>query len=242
MLRSYAGKILWVGAVISLPAVFMGGHIQRTLPKGTVEQMVSIERDCTYLSSHADSILFPFSTAQSNDKLQLFVLADASLAPNDHQGISGVMATLVHGKHAYHIAWISHKQRRVSHSSFAAEVLAVAEGDELSFHLRTTFQELGIPVEVVLATDSRTCFDCSSSDHLPRDLRTRATIKKIQDNWLGGDIDVLKWLPGKTNLSDGGTKANREMWLTLSDAFRFGVLPHLTHDSRTMRGRDWTER
>ena len=246
MLRSYAGKLLWYGASVSLPAVYLGGHIQRCLPQGSpetsgLENMLEIERHAHYLSTLDHCVLFPFLTdANRNEEARLYVLADASLKPEDHQGVTGALATLVKGEHAYHLSWVSHKQRRVSHSSFAAEVLAVAEGDEMSHHLKLTFQELGISLIVILGTDSKTCFDCSSSDHLPRDLRTRATIKKIQNNWISGDIDALLWVPGTLNMADSGTKSNVEMWKDLKELQAKGKYANLPSKT-TIRGRFWAE-
>ena len=201
--------------------------------------MATLRRAWHAISSSPSVIRFPAPADPMRGDLRFVVLADSSHPPATSHGISGLLTFLMYRGHAYYISWVSHKQRRVSHSSYAAEVLALAEGDEEVYHLNLVFEELHIPAVGALGTDSRTAFDCSTTDHLARDLRARATVAGIRDNWIAGTHDIMS-VEGKHNMSDAGTKRNYEMWSELHTLMASGKPPVLpTFQSGNVRGRAW---
>lgn len=73
---------------------------------------------------------------------------------------------------------MSHKQRRVSYSSFGAEILAASNGDDRGFDLKFSFASLfpHLPLRHKLLVDSKALFETLTTFHQVDDYRLRGTI------------------------------------------------------------------
>lgn len=80
---------------------------------------------------------------------------------------------------------LSHKQRRISHSAYGAEILACADGDDRGYHIKNCMAELVQHKEVTLTlhVDSRGLFDTITTLHNGREYRLRQTVQRIRDSF-----------------------------------------------------------
>jgi len=120
-------------------------------------------------------------------------------------------AAAVDGVSADLVAWGSHRQRRMTHSSFAAEAFGLLQG------LRSTLDDAavagllfdgsvgaGLPVHAFV--DSRSPYDSLTSTSATGSKEVRACIADLSDHYSLGSLASLTWLPGSLQLADGLTK------------------------------------
>ena len=143
----------------------------------------------------------------------------------------------------YHLVdWNSSKQGRVSYSSVGAEILAAAESTDRSALLPACIQNLfGADdlLPLVLTVDSFGLHSTITTLHEGRDYRLRPTVARLRDSLDSGEIAVMQWVPGKTNLADALTKINPHSFSLLNESMQTGILaPHVleTTDRRLCKG------
>lgn len=76
----------------------------------------------------------------------------------------------------YHlIHWASRKQRRVSHCSYGAEILAAADADDEGFMIKSIVQALNpnVAIKSTLLVDSKGLFDTITTLHENKEYRLR---------------------------------------------------------------------
>jgi hypothetical protein len=106
----------------------------------------------------------------------------------------------------YFLDQYSSPLKRVVYSSFGAEILACAEADDRLFALRSSFQELlSRTFESELLVDSKGLYSCISTLSNNKEYRLRRTVAIIRESFDSGDLDVLRWIRGDLNLTDGQT-------------------------------------
>lgn len=123
------------------------------------------------------------------------------------------------------IGWTSSKQKRISHSSFGAEIIAAADMDERGFDLRETIREM-FPhshIKHELIVDAKALFDTITTLHESREYRLRRTVSRIRHSFESRELDVVRWIPGRENVADTLTKRNRVLWVKLNDLLSTGV-------------------
>lgn len=116
---------------------------------------------------------------------------------------SGGLPTLFHG-----IYWSSHKQKQVSYSSFGAEIIAAANGDDRGFNLKGIFLEL-FPHRLLkheLLIDSKALYETITTLHQPRDYRLRKKVARMRDSFESKQLNIFRWIPGTENFADALTK------------------------------------
>ena len=120
------------------------------------------------------------------------------------------------------IGYMSHRLKRPSPASLAAESLAVAEALKHGLFLRTTLCEILCPefdvarweessssIAHILATDCRSVYDHVARDRgLPKD-RAVATELALLKCVLREENQFLRWMPGEEMISDALTKYRR---------------------------------
>lgn len=83
------------------------------------------------------------------------------------------------------INWTSCKQRRVSYSSFGAEILACAEADDRGFYVKQAIQSIfdDLKVRHELNVDSKGLYDMITTLHEGKEYRLRQTVQPIRDSF-----------------------------------------------------------
>lgn len=112
------------------------------------------------------------------------------------------------------LMWKSVKARRVVRSTISVECLALAEGANVSFYLRSVLQELlrlkenEIPIEMY--TDNKSLVDSIYSTHTVADSRLLVDIAEIRSKLELGEISKVTWVESKSQLADAMTKAGAD--------------------------------
>lgn len=108
------------------------------------------------------------------------------------------------------IDWASSKKRRVSYSSYGAEVLACAVADDRALYLKQGLNEIFMVTKVrsELCTDSRCFYDTITTLQEARDYRLLATVQRIRNRFDSQELNIMKWIPGDANPADALIKRN----------------------------------
>ena len=110
--------------------------------------------------------------------------------------VSGILYRTRSGdERTFHVIdWGSSKQRRVTHSSCGAEILACRDADDRGLNLkmavRSIFSSHDFPH--VLIVDMKGLFDTITTLHDGREYRLRQTVQRIRDSFESQEIDVMR--------------------------------------------------
>lgn len=189
---------------------------------------------CLYLFTDSSAVSLRSTSAQTGFSLFLGEAAGVVAA-------RGTTSSTVDGAAADLVAWGSHRQRRVTHSSFAAEAfsllqgllvaLVVADVAGLLLHGRTG---AGLPVHAFI--DSRSLYDSLTSSSETGSKEVRAAIADLRDHYRMGSLASLTWLPAHLQLSDGLTKPNGAASLRSAVATGWLPLPVLSCVTKSSTG------
>jgi len=152
------------------------------------------------------------------------------------------MITTENQERVFHaIDWASTKQRRVSHSSYGAEILACSDADDRGFYLKQSINCINKNdnIKHVLHVDSMGLFDTISALHDDKEYRLRQTVQRIRDSFEDGDIDILRWIPSRRNIADGLTKRCTQAHRRLNSVCREGNLCIREEEIRELKSQTW---
>lgn len=123
------------------------------------------------------------------------------------------------------IAWSRHKQRRVSYSSFGAEILAATYGDDRGYDLKMSLLSMfpDKPLKHQLLIDSKALFETVTTLHQTDDYRLRKTVARIRASFESHGLNIVHWIPGTENYSDTLTKRNIRLSKRLSMMLTTGI-------------------
>jgi hypothetical protein len=94
-------------------------------------------------------------------------------------------------------------------------------------------------VHLELNVDAKGLYDTLFTLHESRDYRLRPTVSRIRDSFDSHELQVLRWIPGATNLADA-LKRNLDMYAKLNQVAISGSLPHvLSSDCAEVDSRYW---
>lgn len=212
--RSLAGSLIWAGGGTLPQAAFIASYMQQVAPRLRVHDLSEANKMLKELRDLDPTILFrKMNTAVS--KIEVWTFSDASfnIVSGRDYGQTGVVTGLKaygkNGENCFHLVdWTSSKQRRVSHSSYGAEILACADADDRGFYIKQAVRSITQEDEIahVLHVDSRGLFDTISTLHDGKEYRLRQTVQRIRDSFESRDIDILRWVPTGMNVADSLTK------------------------------------
>ena len=112
------------------------------------------------------------------------------------------------------VAYGSHRQRRVTHSSFAAEVYASLEGaraatEVAAVHaLLATGEEFSLP-PLDVYTDNLSVYNTLDADGVVQPKEVGAAVQELHELYYGGALATVTWLRARGQLADILTKHNR---------------------------------
>lgn len=179
-----------------------------------------------------------FMPMRGQQRLRLFVDASSVKAgvPTAHTGfaIFATSGTVAAGPMPPDapmtlLLYTSHRQRRVTHSSFAAEVYALLEGVRAALELAAIHAHIHEGDEYRLApidayTDNLSLYNTLDADGVVQPKEVGAAVQELREFYHGGSIASITWLRAHGQLADALTKAGRDTPLqrTLQTG-RFGV-------------------
>ena len=230
--RSLAGTMLWLAKGVLPPAAYASSAMQQRLSLLKVGHLLEANEMVREIKKLEPVILFRRTEGVIQAILTMFSDASFNISSRKSYGqtgvISGIRTMMKDGKEQFYVIdWVSTKQKRISHSSYGAEILACAEADERGYYLkmgmRSLFPKTGMRNEI--AVDSMGLFDTISTLHEGREYRLRQTVQRIRDSFESSDLDILRWVPGTSNIADALTKRNNKLWKDLNDYCVTGYLP-----------------
>lgn len=161
---------------------------------------------CLYLFTDSSAVSLRSTAAQTGFSLFLGAAAGVVAA-------RGTAASAADSAAADLVAWGSHRQRRVTHSSFAAEAFSLLQGLLVALDVADVAGLLmygppgaGLPVHAFI--DSRSLYDSLTSSSATGSKEVRAAIADLRDHFRLGTLASVIWLPAHLQLSDGLTKPN----------------------------------
>lgn len=131
---------------------------------------------------------------------------------------------------------MSHKAKRPVRSTAAAEILAAGEAiDEGKMIAHTVSLLFGIKVELIIILDSKDLFTSLSTQKNSIDKSVRADVSVIRFEFECGNVSTFKWIPGKNNLADPGTKPDSPLTESLCITLAEGRLSVDFNDAESRR-------
>lgn len=227
--RSLAGTLMLGGGVLP-QAAFVTSRMQQRLGDLRVKYLIDANAMLRELIQLPPIIKF---VAPRNIQYATLVsLSDASNGGSEFDyGQSGIVCGLrIHSSaHLYPIfhplSWTSQKQKRVTYSSFGAEILACADaedrGHDLKESLKSIFPNTTIQHEILV--DSRALFDTITTLHECKEFRLRKTVPRIRNAFESGDLDSISWVSGTKNVADALTKRSLKLSQKLSAMLSTGI-------------------
>eukprot|EP00168_Porphyra_purpurea_P006046 TRINITY_DN1729_c0_g1_i2.p1 TRINITY_DN1729_c0_g1~~TRINITY_DN1729_c0_g1_i2.p1 ORF type:complete len:362 (-),score=33.23 TRINITY_DN1729_c0_g1_i2:107-1192(-) len=179
-----------------------------------------------------------FSPVHGRQRLRLFV--DASSVKNGvpvaHTGyaIFTTSAAVAPGPLSADanmtlLLYTSHRQRRVTHSSFSSEFYALLEGVRVVLELSAvhahvhTGDKYDLP-PIDAYTDNLSLFNTLDADGVVQPKEVGAAVQELREFYHGGKIATMTWLRARGQLADALTKAGRDTPLQATiRTGRFGV-------------------
>lgn len=211
--RSLAGTLLYLGQAVIPQANLIASKMQQRLGSLHVSHIIEANAMVRELLRLKPAIMF--LKAKNIKSVAITTFSDASHAGvTEVYGQSGILSglqILMPDKTLFHpIAWSSHKQKRISYSSYGAEILAAADADDRGFHLKQTLHALFPDVDLKhqLLVDSKSLFETITTLHQPGDYRLRKVVARMRDSFESKELNIVRWIPGNQNYGDALTKRN----------------------------------
>ena len=153
-------------------------------------------------------------TLKKEDNLadsKLLVFCDASFANMSGGGCQGgyiIFWSDAFGNNINPIPWQSHRIKRIVHSTFAAEAMALTEASGKAYWLRCIINELflTIAIPVISLTDSRTLYRAVKSSMQIADNRLSIDLAMIKEKCQNKEIENITWISKEKQTADSLTK------------------------------------
>jgi Reverse transcriptase (RNA-dependent DNA polymerase) len=213
--RRLAGQLSFIGMATVPAACYVASFLQQQVGSLRVQDCVVANTLLKSLQSLPGILRYvPCDTVDLPSDLRLFAFVDASHKSTVAYGQTGILHMICPSPDCrapmLPLHWISRKQRRVSSSSYGAEVLAAELACSSSVQLADA---LGIlfahRFPRTILTDSRGLWTALDSLVKAQSFRLVASTSVIRDYLESGRIDNLFWIRGITNLADALTKHSR---------------------------------
>lgn len=146
-----------------------------------------------------------------NDKLRLIFFSDTSFNTHpDHVSQITFLVLLVDEDKTCNILhYVSRRCKRVTRSVFAAELLALVEGLDVTSALADPLTEiLGRKIPVWGCVDSRTVYNVVVLLGSLTEKRLSVGVAVLKEAYLSKLLDRLLWVPSQQNAANGFTKPN----------------------------------
>ena len=222
----------FLGAGVLPQASLAASLLQQRVSKLTVDNLREANKVVAEILKLSPLINYRHQQSRvTNACIQTFSDASFNIKSNQDYGQSGILTELsadtLSRDSIYHVLdWSIHKQRRFSYSAYGAEIFACADADDRGFYLKQAFHSLFPmqPLPHILNVDSRCLYDTVTILHEGKEYRLRQTVQRIRNSFESTELDILRWIPGPTNISDALTKRNLQLYETLNKICTTGCL------------------
>ena len=175
-LKGSAGQLNWISSQTRPDLAFAASEVNSSTKDATYEGLQKANK--AYRKAKQDDFYLYFPDLGDISKAQIISFSDASFANLKDTGSQGGIITVPLGQNGYFapLTWHSKKIKRVLKSTFGAETLALLEGAESSFMMKSFISEIYqlpraelIQITCVQITDRRLKVDmCLVRDMLQR--------------------------------------------------------------------------
>lgn len=245
--RRLAGEMVWLGSGTMPQAAVVGSIMQQKLPHLKVEDIIEANHTLKELCDlDAYMVFAPVSSKIIKAKITTYSDAAFNITSSTAYGQTGVIIGLKmtlqdHNVIIHMLDWHSGKQRRISHSSYGAEILACSDADDRGFYMKECLQSI-VPqakIQHELVVDSKGLYDTITTLHDGKEYRLRQTVQRIRDSFENGDIDQLRWVQGSANIADVLTKRNPQMHTLLNRIMTTGKFAIPRHQTSVLDSATW---
>lgn len=221
--RSMAGVLLYLGQAVLPQACLIASKMQQKLGLLRVGHLMEANSMLSDLTKHRPALLFRAPNAIRDVSISTFLDGSHGAADKIYGQTGGICGLVIHDTDVkfrlFHpISWTSYKQRRVSYSSFGAEILAAANADDRGYDLKLSFISLfpDHPLRHKLIVDSKALFETLTTLHQSDYYRLRKTVARIRSSFESKELNIVRWTPGVVNIADVLTKRNQPLSLKLN--------------------------
>lgn len=198
--RSLAGTLLYLGNGILPQASYVTSVLQQQISALMVRHLVDVNSMVCEILHLEPTLMFLKPHKTTNAIMSSF--SDASYPRDRDYGQTGILCGLRVKEHGtdnrdiFHmIDWSSHRQKRVSYSSYGAEILACASADDRGFYLKEALNSL-FPrhrTRHELSMDANALKDTITTLHEGTEYRLRQTVQRIRNSFESCDLNVLRY-------------------------------------------------
>lgn len=189
-----------------------------------------------------------FRKPQGTDTVTYCTFSDAAHPKDRDYGQTGVFSGLRitnadKTRTVFHpVDWTSHKQSRISYSSYGAEIFAAATADDRGFYFKDAINRLfpHVITNQELVVDSRCLFDTITTLHESSEYRLRPTVQRMRNSFESNGLECMRWVPGKINVADALTKRSAELGRILNHICSDGYLDIDLDNGYFVNSATWT--
>ena len=208
-LRSLIGQLNWAACQSRPDIAFDTCVLSTCMRSPTVADVVSANKIVRRLHTEQTRIMFPRLCSLTECTLSVF--ADASFANLSDGASQGGYVILLKDKmgKCCPLSWQSHRIKRITRSTLAAETLAMVEAAESAILLSHILGEIihgskqTVPIKCF--TDNKSLYDTSNTTKTLLDKRLRVDMSSLREMCDDGTI-TLQWIEKSEQISDVLTK------------------------------------
>lgn len=247
--RSLAGTLLYMGNAVMPQASYVTSVLQQQISALRVKHLAQANEMVKELLQLEPVLKYMKPANIKNAIVSSF--SDASHPRDRDYGQTGLLCglrieqdqTYSDTRDIFHmIDWSSHRQKRVSYSSYGAEILACASADDRGYYLKGSINSL-FPKHRTrheLSVDSHALKDTVTTLHEGTEYRLRQTVQRIRNSFEASELDILRWIPGTENIADALTKRNMKLYRKLNEMCAKGYLNVELSRGYTVDSETWT--
>ena len=208
-LRTVVGQLAWVAGQTRPDIAFDVCQLSVNIKNAKMNDIKIVNKCIRKLKSHDVSL--NFSNIGKISEAQIICFSDASFANLPGSCSQGGYIIFLKGKNGNHapLAWKSKKIKRVVKSTLSAETMALLDGVENCFLLKTMLQEMhdeNLPLPITAFVDSKSLKDAIYSSKTLEDKRLKIDICVLRDYLNNKELNDVCWVDTSQQLADPLTK------------------------------------
>ena len=211
-LRSHVGQLMWTANQTRPDISFDICQISVNLKMATKEDVLRTNKCIHKMKTVEMKLHFP--DIGDLDEASLVCYSNASLANLKDAGSQGSFIIFIIGSNKKYVPlkWQSRKIKRVVKSTLAAETMALLEGTECCFLIKSTLLRiLGLSndtnLRIKAITDNKSLYDAVHSTKTVEDKRLKVDICALRDMMQRKEIHNVEWIESDNQIADSFTKA-----------------------------------
>lgn len=228
--RCLAGTLIYLGNSVLPQATLVVSLVQQKIADFRVSELIEANKTLGELRSLNAHIVY--KTVKDIGDLRLCTFADAVHSTNRNYRQTGLIIGLCvwdlskQKQLLYFLDWGSHKEKRICHSSYGAEILATEAAEDRGNYYKTASNALYLDADIKheLNVASKALWDTSTMLHEGREYRLRQSVQKLRNCFECKDLNIMRWIPGNNNIADALTKRNYVITKQLNTLCNTGTL------------------